>query len=159
MIKYDKLWETMKSKGITQYDLYTRYHMNRSQLNRLRHNQNVEVNTIDKLCNILNCKVEEIMTHYADDNVFWNMKKEPTILVDYWLLSFLYSVSFIYLYDRFPSSANFLLQFQSAPHCMAAVNGSTAWIYQSGRSCPRICFFFHMAELRIFSAEICQACF
>ncbi|MFR6667366.1 MAG: helix-turn-helix domain-containing protein, partial [Thomasclavelia spiroformis] len=45
MIKYDKLWETMKSKGITQYDLYTRYHMNRSQLNRLRHNRNVEVNT------------------------------------------------------------------------------------------------------------------
>lgn len=70
MIKYDKLWETMKSKGITQYDLYTKYHMNRAQLNRLRHNQNVEVNTIDKLCNILNCKVEEIMTHYADDNVF-----------------------------------------------------------------------------------------
>ena len=70
MIKYDKLWETMKSKGITQYDLYTHYHMNRSQLNRLRHNQNVEVNTIDKLCNILNCKVEDIMTHYPDDNIF-----------------------------------------------------------------------------------------
>lgn len=70
MIKYDKLWETMKSKGITQYDLYTKYHMNRAQLNRLRHNQNIEVNTIDKLCNILNCKVEEIMTHYPDDNVF-----------------------------------------------------------------------------------------
>ena len=64
MIKYDNLWETMKSKGITQYDLYTKYHMNRSQLNRLRHNQNVEVNTIDKLCNILECKVEDIMTHY-----------------------------------------------------------------------------------------------
>lgn len=61
MIKYDNLWETMKSKGITQYDLYTKYHMNRSQLNRLRHNQNVEVNTIDKLCNILECKVEEII--------------------------------------------------------------------------------------------------
>ena len=67
MIKYDKLWETMNFKGITQYDLYTHYHMNRSQLNRLRHNQNVEVNTIDKLCNILGCKVEDIMTHYPDD--------------------------------------------------------------------------------------------
>ena len=62
MIKYDKLWETMKAKGISQYDLYTHYHMNRSQLNRLRHNQNVEVNTIDKLCNILDCNVEDIMT-------------------------------------------------------------------------------------------------
>lgn len=70
MIKYDKLWETMKAKGISQYDLYTHYHMNRSQLNRLRHNQNVEVNTIDKLCSILDCNVEDIMTHYPDDNVF-----------------------------------------------------------------------------------------
>ena len=70
MIKYDKLWETMKAKGISQYDLYTHYHMNRSQLNRLRHNQNVEVNTIDKLCNILDCNGEDIMTHYPDDNVF-----------------------------------------------------------------------------------------
>ena len=70
MIKYDNLWETMKSKGITQYDLYTHYHMNRSQLNRLRHNQNVEVNTLDKLCNILECNVEDIMTHYPDNNVF-----------------------------------------------------------------------------------------
>ena len=49
MIKYDKLWETMKEKGITQYDLYTRYNVNRSQLARLRHNKNVQVNTIDKL--------------------------------------------------------------------------------------------------------------
>ena len=32
--------------------------------------QNVEVNTIDKLCNILDCNVEDIMTHYPDDNVF-----------------------------------------------------------------------------------------
>ena len=70
MIKYDKLWETMKVTGISQYDLYTHYHVNRSQLNRLRHNQNVEVNTIDKLCNILKCNVEDIMTHYPDDNMF-----------------------------------------------------------------------------------------
>ena len=69
MIKYDKLWETMKEKGITQYDLYTRYNVNRSQLARLRHN-NVQVNTIDKLCNILECDVEDIMTHVPDNNLF-----------------------------------------------------------------------------------------
>lgn len=70
MIKYDKLWETMKEKGITQYDLYTRYNVNRSQLARLRHNKNVQFNTIDKLCNILECDVEDIMTHIPDDNLF-----------------------------------------------------------------------------------------
>lgn len=70
MIKYDKLWETMKKRNISQYDLYTHYNVNRSQLNRLRHNQNIETNTIDKLCNILQCNVEDIMTHYADENTF-----------------------------------------------------------------------------------------
>lgn len=70
MIKYDKLWTTMKNKGITQYDLYTYYNVNRSQLTRLRHNQNVQTNTIDKLCNILDCDVEDIMTHTKDDNIF-----------------------------------------------------------------------------------------
>ena len=70
MIKYDRLWETMKKRGITQYALYTNYNVNRSQLDRLRKNENVEVNTIDKLCNILKCSVEEIMEHVPDDNVF-----------------------------------------------------------------------------------------
>ena len=70
MIKYDRLWKTMKKRGISQYALYTTYNVNRSQLNRLRHNENVEVNTIDKLCNILHCRVEDIMEHVDDDNMF-----------------------------------------------------------------------------------------
>ncbi len=70
MITYDRLWQTMKQQGVSQYDLYTHYNVNRSQLNRLRHNENVEVNTIDKLCNILQCRVEDIMEHFPDDNQF-----------------------------------------------------------------------------------------
>ena len=71
MIKYDRLWKTMKEKGITQYDLYTTYNVNRSQINRLKHNKNVEINTIDKLCNILHCRVEDIMEHFEDNNIFY----------------------------------------------------------------------------------------
>ena len=70
MIKYDRLWETMKKRGVSQYDLYTHHNFNRSQLDRLRKNKNVEVNTIDRLCNILNCRVEDIMEHIHDDNIF-----------------------------------------------------------------------------------------
>ena len=66
MITYDRLWQTMKQRGVSQYDLYTHYNVNRSQLNRLRHNENVEINTIDKLCNILQCRVEDIMEHFPD---------------------------------------------------------------------------------------------
>ena len=70
MIKYDRLWQTMKERGISQYDLSTRHNVNRSQLDRLRKNKNVEVNTIYKLCNVLDCKVEDIMEHVPDDNKF-----------------------------------------------------------------------------------------
>ena len=38
MIKYDRLWQTMKDRGVTQYALYTRYNVNRSQIDRLRKN-------------------------------------------------------------------------------------------------------------------------
>ena len=70
MICYDRLWQTMKERGVTQYDLYTHYNINRSLINRLKHNQNVETNTVDRLCNILHCRVEDIMEHFPDDNVF-----------------------------------------------------------------------------------------
>lgn len=70
MIKYDRLWKTMKEKGVSQYSLYTHHNVNRAQIDRLKHNRNVEVNTIDKLCNILHCRVEDIMEHFDDDNLF-----------------------------------------------------------------------------------------
>ena len=40
MIVYDKLWATMKEKGITQYSLIKDYHISAGQLSRLRKNDN-----------------------------------------------------------------------------------------------------------------------
>ena len=59
----------MKEKGITQYALYTQYGINRPLLDRLRKNKNIEVNTVDRLCTILNCRVEDIMEHIPDETV------------------------------------------------------------------------------------------
>ena len=70
MIRYDRLWETMKQRGVSQYALYTHHNINRSQLDRLRKTKTAETNTIDRLCNILHCRVEDIMEHIPDDNVF-----------------------------------------------------------------------------------------
>ena len=70
VIRYDKLWHTMKERGISQYDLYHRFHISRSQIHRLRKNENVQVNTLDRLCNILNCELSDVATHFPDDNVF-----------------------------------------------------------------------------------------
>lgn len=70
MIKYDRLWETARSKGISMYALNVKYNISKAQLYRLRHNQVVSTNTIDRICNILECPIEDVMEHFPDSNTF-----------------------------------------------------------------------------------------
>lgn len=70
MIKYDKLWETAEKKGITKSMLTKKYNVSKAQLYRLRYNQPVSTNTLDRLCNILGCDISDIMEHVPDDNLF-----------------------------------------------------------------------------------------
>lgn len=70
MIKFNKLWETAESKGISKYALHKKYHISKSQLSRLQHNKGVNTCTLDRLCNILGCNVSDIMEHIPDDNFF-----------------------------------------------------------------------------------------
>ena len=60
MIVFDRLWETMKNRGISQYKLIHEYNVSTGQLDRLRKNQNVNTYTLDQLCKILNCRLEDI---------------------------------------------------------------------------------------------------
>ncbi len=68
MIAYDKLWETMAKKGITQYSLINKYHISPAQITRLKRNESVSTHTIDVFCKILDCSVEEIMTYIPEKN-------------------------------------------------------------------------------------------
>lgn len=67
MIKYDPLWNTLKKKGISQYSLIKDYGVDKAQLHRLRNNMVVKTIIINKLCSILDCNVEDIMTFIPDD--------------------------------------------------------------------------------------------
>ena len=60
MIVYDRLWLTMKEKNISQYVLIKKYNMSTGQLDRLRKNENVNTHTLDILCSILDCQLEDI---------------------------------------------------------------------------------------------------
>lgn len=66
MIIYDKLWQTMKKKGISQYKLIHEYGVSTGQLDRLRKNENLSTYTLNRLCNILQCDIGEIMEHIQD---------------------------------------------------------------------------------------------
>lgn len=60
MIVFDKLWITMKKKNISQYKLIKEYGISTGQLDRLRKNENVNTYTLNLLCEILDCKLEDI---------------------------------------------------------------------------------------------------
>ena len=60
MIVFDKLFKTMKTMGVSQYDLIKKYGISTGQLDRVRKNKNITTHTLDMLCSILGCKLEEI---------------------------------------------------------------------------------------------------
>lgn len=66
MIVYDKLWQTMKEKGVTQYSLINQYHVSAGQLSRLRKNANVKSHTINMLCEILDCQPGDLMEYIKE---------------------------------------------------------------------------------------------
>lgn len=66
MIVFDKLWITMREKGISQYKLIKDYQISSGQLDRLRKNDNISTYTLSQLCKILNCRLEDI-AEYVDD--------------------------------------------------------------------------------------------
>lgn len=68
MIVYNRLWETMKKKGISQYKLIKDYKISSGQLDRLRKNDNVSTFTLNQLCKILNCSLNDIAEYIEDEN-------------------------------------------------------------------------------------------
>ncbi len=67
MISYEKLWQTMKEKDVTQYTLIKKHNISPAQITRLKRNESVSTHTIETFCKILKCNVEDIM-QYIEDN-------------------------------------------------------------------------------------------
>ena len=68
MISYEPLYKTLRQKGISTYKLIQEYGISRSLLDRLKHNRPISTVTLNDLCNILHCKVEDILVYIEDDN-------------------------------------------------------------------------------------------
>ena len=62
MINYDPLWETMKRKNITKYRLIKEYGFSNGTIDRLRANEHISTYTVERLCEVLNCKPNDIFT-------------------------------------------------------------------------------------------------
>lgn len=66
MISYEPLYRTMKEKGITTYTLIQKHGVSRSLLDRLKHNKPISTVTLNDLCRMLHCKVEDVLVYVED---------------------------------------------------------------------------------------------
>lgn len=68
MISYKPFYRILKEKGLGTYKLIQQYGISRSLLDRLKHNKPLSTVTIDDLCKILSCRVEDILEFLPDEN-------------------------------------------------------------------------------------------
>ena len=60
MIIFDKLWMTMKEKGVSTYVLREKFNIDSKTIRKLRKDGVVTTFTLSKLCSALNCKLSDI---------------------------------------------------------------------------------------------------
>ena len=67
MIRFDRLWETMDKKQVTTYQLREQCGIDSKTIRRLKANENIETKTLNKLCSVLCCSLEDIAEFVPDE--------------------------------------------------------------------------------------------
>ena len=68
MIEYSPFWETLRHSEESTYMLIKHHHMSSSTIDKLRKNKPVNTTTINDLCRILRCPVEQIMRYIPSED-------------------------------------------------------------------------------------------
>ena len=67
MIIFDKLWDVMKEKGVSTYQLREKCGIDSKTVRRLQANDNMETKTLNKLCSAQDCRLEDIAEYVPDE--------------------------------------------------------------------------------------------
>ena len=68
MISYDPLHKTLERRGMTQHDLLDIVGFGHATFNRIHNNQSVTMATIENLCRILGCSIEDVVVIIPEDD-------------------------------------------------------------------------------------------
>ena len=63
MISYKPFWVTLDASDESTYTLIKNHHVSSSTIDKLRRNKPMNTTTINDLCRILNCRVEDVMEY------------------------------------------------------------------------------------------------
>ena len=67
MIDYTPFWETLKNSQETTYSLITRHHISSATLDKLRKNKPLNTTTLNDLCRILQCRIQDIAVYIPSE--------------------------------------------------------------------------------------------
>lgn len=67
MISYRPFWKTLKSSAETTYTLITHHRISSSTIDKLRNNKPLNTTTLNDLCRILSCPLEDIAEYIPSD--------------------------------------------------------------------------------------------
>lgn len=67
MMSFEPLWRTLKQKNVSTYKLINEYGLSKGLIDNLKHNRNITLLTVEQLCRILDCRVEDIVVYIKDD--------------------------------------------------------------------------------------------
>lgn len=66
VISYSPLWETLRRKDISTYKLINGYNFSKGTLDSLKQNRNISTATLNEICKILDCRVEDVLVYIPD---------------------------------------------------------------------------------------------
>ena len=107
MIDYSPFWDTLSKSNENWYTLTSKHHLSHSTLHRLKHNMDISMKTVNDLCRILNCQIQDICQYIPsdDDQTLWKPffliiiniinRKKGFLYVMYGFISSIYATSTI----------------------------------------------------------------
>ena len=109
MIDYSPFWETLKKTNENWYTLTSKHHMSHSTLHRLKHNQDISMKTVNDLCRILHCQIQDICVYVPSDEdqpLWWYIMLSGCLSN----LVFRFIMNFYIAYEDFLTCASFVLK-------------------------------------------------
>ena len=68
MISYKPFWTTLNASEESTYTLINKHRISSATIDKLRNNKPVTTTTINDLCRILNCRIENIAEYVPSDD-------------------------------------------------------------------------------------------
>lgn len=67
LISYGPFYRTLLEKKITEYNLIFKQGVDAHTIHRMKHGKAITTTTLNTLCEILNCRVEDILEYVPDE--------------------------------------------------------------------------------------------